>query len=76
MFLGICSQLGERDELPVQPIRMTPLTGAMLNVLPRVGDPGGAVFFVVKATSGPAVVPAALVATSLHVVERVRAPAR
>ena len=41
-----------------------PLTSETLNVLPSIGEPGAGAFAVVNVTSGPNVVPAALVATS------------
>ena len=65
VFFGICVSSVNGMKWPFTLTSTSPLTSEMLKLLPSVGDPGAGAFAVVNVTSGPNVVPAALVATSL-----------
>ncbi len=64
VFFGIWVASVSGMNLPWILISTSPLTGARLNVLPRVGALGVAPWFVVNVMSGPNVVPLPFVATS------------
>ena len=64
-FCGICRNWVKGTNTPLILTRTTPLTGAILNVWPRVGWLGGGAGLVVNVVSGPNVVPALLDAISL-----------
>ena len=65
VFFGIWVSSVSGTNTPLILISTMPLTGARLNVLPSVGEPGVAPWLVVNVTSGPNVVPALFVAASL-----------
>jgi hypothetical protein len=61
---GICSAPVSGTNFPLILISTNPLTGVTFTVLPRIGALGAGAAAVVKVASGPAVVPALLLATN------------
>ena len=64
VLAGIWVSSVSGTNLPFTSIRTSPLTVEALKLLPRLGAPGGAAFFVLKNTVVPTVLPFLFVATT------------